>query len=939
MRTSVKGTAFVGRADELATLMDSAARAAEGATVWANVCASPGLGKSALLDEALRLLQNDSSNAWVARTRPDATRRLPPYGTLEPLVRSLLQAVGTSAGETSSPGLAAIAPHLGTEDDRALLRRLELGRVEQAVDAFLGGLVRAATARALVVLAVDDIHQADEQSLRALGRLFAGQDRCALLILTAQRPPEIDANATLDAVVDRASRSSRFVEVSLGPLTPDESRELAGRLAGRLAERLAISDVDVESVAKAGGNPLVIRWIAGGLGSLDVSRFVRLALSTLNDRQRESVYALAVYGRPLPAAKLRAVTGIGPTSDLVASLCRRALLRVEEHAIGFFHDLVREEIISQLDDAERARLHALLARRLIESNVTDPSRRDLDIGFHLRRSNDAADRRAALEYSFRAAEQAEAAGAWEDALAVWRDTRARLPDEDALIRADVELGIGRCLLFKPVAYPSRYEGQTLVAKATRTYIESGDPERMVAAAGKRNSLIEFDLVDAWERAAEMIPRDYPGASIVRYRRAWNRFFVFPDLDYVRRGMEEVREALRDGDPDWVALGAEAALLLLRFWKGETTSVAKLEELLPRIRASADAVDRIWWLKQVASTLRRLGHIERADSVAHEALREAESARGIDANFATLAQSLIQRLALARGDFEEAIRLGELETTMTRVPAILALYYTGRVSEGDELVHELLPGLENDPSHWLPIANCLVHTLTVRAICTGESYLMDRVDALSKELAALPPFNPLVGLQITTGIIRAAFLRRDTDLLARVEPRIDAFRAIHARFDGHLLLRARARCAWGLGRRSEARSFYSDALTWCDHYHDATMRAWTHFDLARLHDEDDDEAEARRQMEKALAVARRIGLVALMERAADAPPTGRIARLTRREREVLALLAEGYADKEIGAKLGVSTFTASNHVRHIREKLRCASRAEAAAMGLRMGIVE
>jgi len=55
-------------------------------------------------------------------------------------------------------------------------------------------------------------------------------------------------------------------------------------------------------------------------------------------------------------------------------------------------------------------------------------------------------------------------------------------------------------------------------------------------------------------------------------------------------------------------------------------------------------------------------------------------------------------------------------------------------------------------------------------------------------------------------------------------------------------------------------------------------------------------------------------------------------LTPREREVLALVAQGLADKEIAQALGVTTATAQKHVSNILERLRVPNRAAAAVAG-------
>ena len=57
-------------------------------------------------------------------------------------------------------------------------------------------------------------------------------------------------------------------------------------------------------------------------------------------------------------------------------------------------------------------------------------------------------------------------------------------------------------------------------------------------------------------------------------------------------------------------------------------------------------------------------------------------------------------------------------------------------------------------------------------------------------------------------------------------------------------------------------------------------------------------------------------------------------LTEREKEVLALIAKGFTNKEIAAEIVVSPFTALNHVIHVLEKLGLSRRSEAAAEAVR-----
>jgi DNA-binding CsgD family transcriptional regulator len=76
-----------------------------------------------------------------------------------------------------------------------------------------------------------------------------------------------------------------------------------------------------------------------------------------------------------------------------------------------------------------------------------------------------------------------------------------------------------------------------------------------------------------------------------------------------------------------------------------------------------------------------------------------------------------------------------------------------------------------------------------------------------------------------------------------------------------------------------------------------------------------------------------------EAPAEQPPPDPLARfgLTDREREVLALLAAGRSNPEIGQALFISTKTASVHVSNILAKLGVSGRVEAAALAHRLGV--
>jgi DNA-binding NarL/FixJ family response regulator len=71
---------------------------------------------------------------------------------------------------------------------------------------------------------------------------------------------------------------------------------------------------------------------------------------------------------------------------------------------------------------------------------------------------------------------------------------------------------------------------------------------------------------------------------------------------------------------------------------------------------------------------------------------------------------------------------------------------------------------------------------------------------------------------------------------------------------------------------------------------------------------------------------------------SARQTAKQGKLSRREREVLALVAEGRSNREIAAALIISENTAKYHVAQLLNKLGAGSRAEAVTRAVSAGFL-
>jgi DNA-binding CsgD family transcriptional regulator len=131
------------------------------------------------------------------------------------------------------------------------------------------------------------------------------------------------------------------------------------------------------------------------------------------------------------------------------------------------------------------------------------------------------------------------------------------------------------------------------------------------------------------------------------------------------------------------------------------------------------------------------------------------------------------------------------------------------------------------------------------------------------------------------------------------------------------------------------------------YGHAYEQARCHWRLAEAYVASGDRAAARTHVEAAAAAAERMGAVPLQRAVAATATRSRLsgattaadAVLTGREREVLALVAEGLTNREVGRRLFISEKTASVHLSNLMAKLNVGSRTEAVTVAQRRGLLE
>ncbi len=387
-------TSFVGREEELAALQELLdAASTESSPRFALIVGEPGIGKSRLLAELARRL--DDQPTFVIWRQG----RCLPYGS-GVTFWALSEVVRAAAGVLESDGVARTEARLetvlpeGADRDhlRARLRPLlgleaeEAPREENfaAWRAFLEGLAAASP----TMIVVEDLHWADGAMLAFMDYLAQSSADVPLLVLATARPEVLDLSGPGAAYVAATTR------LALGPLSGEETAELA---RARLGAKSLPTDLQALILERSGGNPLfaeeLVRLLEdrgllegrGGKISLkagvevpmpdSIGALIAARLDLLSAERKALLADAAVVGRTFWAG---AVAAVGPREPaavlegLMELVAKELVSPVRGSAIEgeteflFVHALVCDVAYAQLTRADRAAKHAALAKWLEE---------------------------------------------------------------------------------------------------------------------------------------------------------------------------------------------------------------------------------------------------------------------------------------------------------------------------------------------------------------------------------------------------------------------------------------------------------------------------------------------------------------------------------------------------------------------------------------------
>jgi DNA-binding CsgD family transcriptional regulator len=292
-----------------------------------------------------------------------------------------------------------------------------------------------------------------------------------------------------------------------------------------------------------------------------------------------------------------------------------------------------------------------------------------------------------------------------------------------------------------------------------------------------------------------------------------------------------------------------------------------------------------------------GEWEMADGMLAEGL-SAMQAANLQARCVHPAAKLAE-LRVAQGRLEEAGRLlAGFEELPESTHALASLYLANaEIAMAAAILHRRLNAIGDDNVLAAPFLSLLVEVQLAQPDVAGAAITAGRLEAVAKASSL-----PRIGALALFARGRVAAADHDPGASEILGSAISAFAAQHLPLDA-----ARAR-----------------------------------LELVRVVDGDQPEV-AVGEARTALAEFERLGAPREADAAAaflrERGVSGRtgpkgLDRLSRREREVLALLGQGLTNAEIATRLYISTKTAGNHVGNVLSKLNLRSRTEAAAYAVR-----
>jgi DNA-binding CsgD family transcriptional regulator/tetratricopeptide (TPR) repeat protein len=987
----VSSPEFVGRALELASLLDALEHASGGEFATVFVAGDSGVGKSRLLDELSRAARASGARVLAGDCVSFSAGELP-YAPIRSALRGLARELDREVLDgLLGPGrddLARLVPELAAPGSLAPAESATAPLAQPRLFELLLGVVSRVGESSPVLLAIEDIHWADRSTLDFLAFLMANARRERLLLVCSYRTDALHRRHPLRSFLAQSGRPPAVERLELRAFTREE---LAAQLRGILEQAPDRALVD-RLYARSEGNAffteeLLAASADGGELPPSLRDALLMRIEVLPERVQQVLRVAAAHARVVPHRLLAAVCDLPEWElhdALRAALADHVLVRHDEDNYAFRHALLQETLASDLLPGERITLHLTLAQALeVDSTLV------------------SADGRAA----------AELYGHWLGARrlpeALAAAVRAGVEAEQVYAFADASHHFQRALkLWDQVDAAERRSGMAegdLCARAAEAASLSGDGEqaiRLIQTAIERADVSSdryraallrerlghylFAFVgdveaaqDAFREAVDLLPQKHPRRELARALAALGQILMLRGR--TAESMERCEQAIAVARQ--VGARAEEAHALntlgvdLGFLGDRGTGIDYLRESLHMSEeiGDIDGLGRAYC--NLGEMLDQDGRIEEAAEVARAgAARAAEL--GMRDRRALLEGEAATRLVIL-GRLEEADRLTEAALELR--PSIAKLdqcatraqveVHRGHVAEADILIRAADEGTRHVPgATWIePLASTRVELELLRGrpeeACRQGERMLELVGDDEKVVftARLHAVTARAGAVLAERARAAGDQAAATEAAARAQALADRIERLLAaeQWRGtpppetlayRELCAAEAQRAAGGGAASD----WAAVADRCAPLGMVLEEAYARLRQAECLVLDGDRARAGEVVIAALRLTRRAGAAWLQDQLEALARRGRLSLvdgtppvvpaaverhgLTERELAVLELVARGLTNRQIGEQLFMAQKTASVHVSRILAKLNVSTRVEAATAAQRLGIV-
>ena len=873
----------------------------------------------------------------------------------------------------------------------------EKRRLFETLVQFLVGLIQAEPQHDLrpLILIVEDLHWSDDTSLEFLRQLARRLARQPLLMLLTYRSDELNPN--LQHFLAELSREQRPVELTLPRLRPaevdallraifEQERPMRAEFLEAIFNLTAGNPFFIEEVLKvliAAGDIFYSdgAWDRKPINELRIPHSVQDAVqrrvAQLSEEARHTLTVAAVIGQQVDFGVLQAVTE-WPEAELLAQfkelLTTQLVVDLSAERFAFRHALTRQAVYSELLARERQALHRQIGETLERREVDASTAVIASLAYHF---YEAGTWEKALTYARLAGEQAQAL--YTPRAALEQFTRA-LQAAQHLERTDLQPDLyrERGLAYEIVGdfEPSRADLKTAL-KLARAAENRQLEWRVLLDLGKLWSSRDYDRTGTYFQEALHLASTLDDPMVLA--RSLNRMGNWHlNSEAPRQALDYHEEALTI----FQALNDQPGL-------AQTFDLLGMTNLLggDPVQGAAcclqaidlfNALDDRQRLASCLTTLILCGPSLTTDTVISADLSPAESV-----NWGEQAMQHAREIGWRAGEAYTSTLAGQSLDARGRVGQALALMQHGfEIAQEIEhrqwmcVIHRELGTLYLDMLALAPAHQHFEQSLALAKeigssfhLLRATGYLVSclilerqfsQAEALLNTMGDLElPMQTLAQRLIWRGRVELALAQGDSTLaLQIVDQLFSSATNTQNRNPGAIpyLAKLRGQALTALQRWPEAEETLMAALATAQ-AQDTPRLVWRiHVALGQLYQAQETYAKAKHAFAAARTViddlAATVPDIALRDNfvrraramiSSPKPSTPLQAAkqahggLTRREREVAALVAEGKSNREIAETLVLGIRTVEGHVSNILGKLGFTSRTEIALWAMEIGL--